>query len=279
MQRWCSSMATQQRKRIRLADRILKIDPDNQPTFSAKGNERAGGGRTCRCRELTGVVAGSGLCGETTTMLLEQYAEDGQAAKSGRTRGKEALRAIRNNIRLRIKLPQGCSRTGDLDRARHTSLALGYANTDDRIQATMVLPPKLLRGFRNSVQTRLNPSNGWSICMAGPAIHFACRTRWRNLPTRSKLQEIKSVRSPHTSNSSLNGLRKMSRPGANTFTCVRSSALSRFLEAFHSRSNLLPRKSSLPRSLRRPPSRNSRKKRSGSSRKRSPTSIYFPAMG
>src|SRR5262249_36211019 len=60
---------------IRWGDRILELDPTNQPSFLLKVRALFGAGKTAEAAKLLESLDDQDAGGETTTMLLEQYLE------------------------------------------------------------------------------------------------------------------------------------------------------------------------------------------------------------
>src|SRR6202163_3126968 len=67
---------------IRLADRILQLDPSHQPTFILKVRALTAAGKTAEAGKLLDTLPDRDAGGETTSMLLEHYLDSGQAVKA-----------------------------------------------------------------------------------------------------------------------------------------------------------------------------------------------------
>ena len=67
---------------IRLADRILQLDPSHQPTFKLKIKALTASGKGAEAGKLLETLPDREDGGETTSMLLNLYLESGQVAKA-----------------------------------------------------------------------------------------------------------------------------------------------------------------------------------------------------
>ena len=67
---------------IRVADRILQLDPANQPTFQLKVRALTASGKGVEAGKLLETLPDLEAGGETTSMLLSLYLESGQPAKA-----------------------------------------------------------------------------------------------------------------------------------------------------------------------------------------------------
>ena len=108
---------------IRLADRILQIDPAHQPTFLLKVRALTAAGKSAEAAKLLETLPDRDDGGETTTMLLDLYMEGGQAEKAAALAEKVYARdpkqyAVAHRVAVHV-----AAKPGDLDRA-HAMLAL-----------------------------------------------------------------------------------------------------------------------------------------------------------
>jgi pilus assembly protein FimV len=107
---------------IRLADRILQLDPTHQATFLLKVRALSASGKNTEASNLLESLPDQDSGGEMTLMLLDQYSESGQLEKAAVLAERVFARDPKN-----YGVPHGVANTllesGDLDRAR-TLLAL-----------------------------------------------------------------------------------------------------------------------------------------------------------
>ncbi|MGD0908283.1 MAG: tetratricopeptide repeat protein, partial [Candidatus Acidiferrales bacterium] len=107
---------------IRLADRILELDPAHESTFLLKVRALSASGRSADAASLLESLPDQDAGGETTAMLLEQYAESGQSDKAASLAEKVFARDPKNYL-----VTHGVANTlleaGDLKRA-HALLGL-----------------------------------------------------------------------------------------------------------------------------------------------------------
>ncbi len=107
---------------IRLGDRILQIDPGHQPTFLLKVRALSGAGRNEDAAKLLETLPNQDAGDETTAMLLEQYAEGGQAEKAAAL-AEQVFAREPKHYPVTHRVAAGFLETGDVDRAE-TLLAL-----------------------------------------------------------------------------------------------------------------------------------------------------------
>src|SRR3984893_7984977 len=67
---------------IRMADRILQLNPSHQPTFLLKVRALTASGKSAEAGNLLDTLPDRDAGGETTSMLLEHYLDSGQAVKA-----------------------------------------------------------------------------------------------------------------------------------------------------------------------------------------------------
>jgi pilus assembly protein FimV len=107
---------------IRLGDRILQIDPTHQPTFLLKVRALSGEGRGEDAAKLLETLPDQDAGNETTAMLLEQYAEGGQAEKAA-TLAEQVFARDPKHYAITYRVAAALLESGDVDRAE-TLLAL-----------------------------------------------------------------------------------------------------------------------------------------------------------
>jgi tetratricopeptide (TPR) repeat protein len=107
---------------IRLADRILQLDPSHQPTFQLKVRALSAAGKAVEAGNLLETLPDRDDGGETTSMLLNLYLENGQLVKAS-----ELAEKIYARNPKQYAVPQRVAgamlEAGDLDRA-HAMLGL-----------------------------------------------------------------------------------------------------------------------------------------------------------
>ena len=107
---------------IRLADRILQLNPTHQPTFLLKVRALTASGKSAEAGNLLDSLPDRDAGGETTSMLINLYMESGQAVKAATLVEKVYARDPKQYAvphRVAVALLEA----GDLDRA-HALLAL-----------------------------------------------------------------------------------------------------------------------------------------------------------
>ena len=107
---------------IRLADRILQLDPAHQPTFLLKVRALSASGKNADAANLLESLPDQDAGGEMTAMLLEQYSGSGQMEKAAALAGRVFAREPKNYA-VPHRIANTLLEAGDLDRAR-TMLAL-----------------------------------------------------------------------------------------------------------------------------------------------------------
>src|SRR5579863_8114901 len=107
---------------IRLADRILQLDPAHQQTFLLKVKALTVSGKSAEAGKLLEALPGRDDGGETTTMLLGLYMESGQAVKAAALAEKVYARDPKQYA-VAHRVAGALLDAGDLNRA-HALLAL-----------------------------------------------------------------------------------------------------------------------------------------------------------
>jgi len=107
---------------IRLADKILKLDPSHQATFQLKMKALTASGKGAEAATLLESVPEQDAGGETTTMLLEQYAASGETEKAATLAERVFAREPKNYLVVH-RVANSLLESGKLDRAQ-TLLAL-----------------------------------------------------------------------------------------------------------------------------------------------------------
>ena len=107
---------------IRLADRILQLDPAHQATFVLKVRALTASGKAAEAGKLLETLPDRDSGGETTTMLLGMYMESGQAVKAAALAEKVYARDPKQYA-VAHRVAGSLLEAGDLDRA-HAMLAL-----------------------------------------------------------------------------------------------------------------------------------------------------------
>ncbi|HEV2521022.1 MAG TPA: tetratricopeptide repeat protein [Candidatus Acidoferrales bacterium] len=102
---------------IRLADRILKLDPAHQPTFLSKVQALQAAGKNAEAAGLLESLPNKDEGGDTTATLLKNYLESGQAAKAAELAEKVFARDPKNYA-VAHRVAGGLLEAGDLHRAR-----------------------------------------------------------------------------------------------------------------------------------------------------------------
>jgi tetratricopeptide (TPR) repeat protein len=100
----------------RLGDRILQINPGHQPTFLLKVRALTQEGRNADAANLLETLANKDISDETTTMLLDQYMEDGQTEKAVALAEKVFARDPRR-FSVTHRVAAMLVESGELDRA------------------------------------------------------------------------------------------------------------------------------------------------------------------
>jgi len=107
---------------IRLADRILQLDPAHQATFVLKVRALTASGKAAEAGKLLETLPDRDSGGETTTMLLGMYMESGQPVKAAALAEKVYARDPKQ-YGVVHRVAGSLLEAGDLDRA-HAMLAL-----------------------------------------------------------------------------------------------------------------------------------------------------------
>ncbi len=107
---------------IRLADRILQLDPAHQATFVLKVRALTASGKAAEAGKLLETLPDRDSGGETTTMLLGMYMESGQAVKAAELAEKVHARDPKQYAVVH-RIAGSLLEAGELDRA-HAMLAL-----------------------------------------------------------------------------------------------------------------------------------------------------------
>jgi len=101
---------------IRLADRILQLDPAHQPSFLLKVRALSASGKAGDAAKLLESLPGQDEGGETTSMLLGQYLEGGQPVKAAALAEKVYARDPKN-YPVAHRVASKLLEAGDFDRA------------------------------------------------------------------------------------------------------------------------------------------------------------------
>ncbi len=102
---------------IRLADRILQLNPAHQPTFLLKVKALSASGKAAEAGNLLDTLPDRDAGGETTTMLLGMYLESGQAVKAADLAEKVFARDPKQYA-VPHQVAGALLDAGDLDRAQ-----------------------------------------------------------------------------------------------------------------------------------------------------------------
>jgi tetratricopeptide (TPR) repeat protein len=102
---------------IRLADRILQLDPAHQQTFLLKVRALTASGKAAEAGKLLETLPGRDDGGETTTMLMGLYMESGQAVKASALAEKIFARDPKQYA-VAHRVAGALLEAGDVDRAR-----------------------------------------------------------------------------------------------------------------------------------------------------------------
>ena len=102
---------------IRLADRILQLDPAHQQTFLLKVRALTASGKAAEAGKLLETLPGRDDGGETTTMLMALYMESGQAVKASALAEKIFARDPKQHA-VAHRVAGALLEAGDLDRAQ-----------------------------------------------------------------------------------------------------------------------------------------------------------------
>jgi tetratricopeptide (TPR) repeat protein len=102
---------------IRLADRILQLDPSHQATFVMKVRALTASGKSAEAGKLLETLPDRDDGGETTSMLLGMYMESGQAVKAAGLAEKLYARDPKQYA-VAHRVAGALLETGDLDRAQ-----------------------------------------------------------------------------------------------------------------------------------------------------------------
>ncbi len=102
---------------IRLADRILQLDPAHQATFLLKVRALSASGKNADAANLLESLPDQDTGGEMTAMLLEQYSGSGQMEKAAALAERVFAREPKNYA-VPHRIANTLLEAGDLDRAR-----------------------------------------------------------------------------------------------------------------------------------------------------------------
>jgi tetratricopeptide (TPR) repeat protein len=102
---------------IRLADRILQLDPSHQPTFLLKVRALTASGKGAEAGKLLDTLPDRDAGGETTSMLLNLYLESGQPIKAADLAEKVFARDPKHYA-VPHRVAGALLEAGDLDRAQ-----------------------------------------------------------------------------------------------------------------------------------------------------------------
>ncbi|MGH9678815.1 MAG: tetratricopeptide repeat protein, partial [Candidatus Acidiferrales bacterium] len=102
---------------IRVADKILKLDPAHQATFHLKVRALIAGGRGAEAVSMVETMPDHDAGGEMTTMLLDQYAASGEKEKAAALAERVFAREPKNYL-VAHRVVNTLLDSGDLDRAR-----------------------------------------------------------------------------------------------------------------------------------------------------------------
>jgi tetratricopeptide (TPR) repeat protein len=102
---------------IRLADRVLQLDPSHQPTFLLKVRALTASGKSAEAGKLLDTLPDRDAGGETTSMLLSLYLEGGQPTKAADLAEKVFARDPKHYA-VPHRVAGALLEAGDLDRAQ-----------------------------------------------------------------------------------------------------------------------------------------------------------------
>jgi len=102
---------------IRLADRILQLDPSHQPTFQLKVRALSAAGKAAEAGNLLETLPNRDDGGETTSMLLSLYLENGQTGKAAELAEKVFARDSKQYA-VPHRVAGALLEAGNLDRAQ-----------------------------------------------------------------------------------------------------------------------------------------------------------------
>jgi pilus assembly protein FimV len=102
---------------IRLADRILKIEPGHEATFLLKVQALSASGRSAEAAGMLESLPGQDAGGETTTILLDHYLESGNLEKAVALAEKLFARDPKQ-YKVAHQVASKLLESGDLDRAQ-----------------------------------------------------------------------------------------------------------------------------------------------------------------
>jgi len=114
---------------IRLADRILQLDPAHQQTFLLKVRALTASGKAAEAGKLLETLPGRDDGGETTTMLMGLYMESGQAVKASALAEKIFARDPKQHA-VGHRVAGALLEAGDLDRAQAMLALIRHAMID-----------------------------------------------------------------------------------------------------------------------------------------------------
>jgi tetratricopeptide (TPR) repeat protein len=103
---------------IRLADKVLKLDPTHQATFHLKIKALSASGKGAEAANLLESVPDQDAGGEMTNMLLDQYAASGEKEKAAALAERVYAREPKNYL-IAHRVANTLLEAGDLDRARN----------------------------------------------------------------------------------------------------------------------------------------------------------------
>jgi pilus assembly protein FimV len=102
---------------VRLADRILQLDPSHQPTFLLKVQALTASGKGAEAGKLLDALPDRESGGETTSMLLGLYLDSGQAVKAAALAEKVFQRDSKQHAVVH-RVAGALVEAGELDRAQ-----------------------------------------------------------------------------------------------------------------------------------------------------------------
>ena len=103
---------------VRLADRILELDPSHKPTFQLKIITLKASGKTAEAGKLLETLPDREDGGETTSLLLNLYMENEQLVKAADLAEKVFAREPKQ-FAVPLKIAASLLESGDIERAHH----------------------------------------------------------------------------------------------------------------------------------------------------------------
>jgi tetratricopeptide (TPR) repeat protein len=114
---------------VRLADRILELDPSHKPTFQLKVQALKAAGKSAEAGKLLETLPDRDEGGETTSMLLNLYMESAQFVKASDLAEKVFARDPKQ-FAVPLKIATSFVDSGDVERARRMIGLVRDAMTD-----------------------------------------------------------------------------------------------------------------------------------------------------